>query len=195
MLGANLSVSNERRTSGQRGRDVALDRLAAGIERITPAIRFLIAPVLLLLSAGVVAAAVIGHAIWEYLSPLDLDDWFVFLLLMALLLLPSVLLFLFWLTLTAIRELPDKLRRFPETAVRHGTTLNEIARETRERRGRLRNMGRMAKLIYSAREDLLPYAPLLELLNPFLLLGTALSVPFVLIECLTAAAIMASRVG
>ncbi|HYI15107.1 MAG TPA: hypothetical protein VEX37_06930 [Thermomicrobiales bacterium] len=190
-----MSVSEEHRTAGRRGREIALDVVASAIERVTPAIRFLIPPLLLLLGSGVVAAVVIGHAIRGELLPLDLDDWFAFVLLMALLFAPAVLLFLFWLALTAIRELPDKLRQFPETAVRHGTTLGEIARETRERRRRFRNLGRMAKLLYSAKEDLLLYAPLLELLNPFLLIGTALSVPFVILQCLIAAAILASRVG
>ena len=173
--------------------------MAAAIERVTPVIRLLIPPLLALLGAGVIAAAVIGQAVWEYLRPFDLDDTLAFALLLALLLLPAVLLFLLWLALTAVRELPEKLRRFPETAVQHGTTLAEIARTTRERpvsgRGWLVNLGRMAKLLYSAREDLLLYAPLLELLNPVLLLGTVLAVPFVLIQCLVAAAILASRMG
>jgi hypothetical protein len=190
-----VAITDEHRASLQRGRDVALDRVAAAIERVTPAIRLLIVPVLALLAAGTVAAAVIGHTVYEELLSFDLDDWFVFVVLMAVLLAPAVLLFLFWLALTAIRELPDKLRKFPETAVRHGTTLGEIARETRERRRRFQNLGRMAKLLYSAKEDLLLYAPLLELLNPFLLIGTALSVPFVVLQCLVAAAILASRAG
>ena len=193
--GVRLNVSDERGTAGQRGRAIALERVAAAIERVTPAIRLLIPPLLALLAAGVIAAAVLGHAVWEYLRPLDLDDWFVFALLMALLLLPAVLLFLFWLALTAVRELPEKLRRFPESVVQHRTTLGEIAHETRARQGRLRNLGRMAKLIYSAREDLLLYAPLLELLNPVMLLGTLLSAPFILVECLLATVILASRAG
>jgi hypothetical protein len=190
-----VGITDEHRTGRQRGRDIALDRVAAGVERVTPAVRFLIPPLLVLLGSGIIAAVVIGEAVWVELGPLDLDDWFMFMLLMAALLAPAVLLFLFWLALTAIRELPDKLRQFPETAVRHGTTLGEIARETRERRRRFRNLGRMAKLLYSAKEDLLLYAPLLELLNPFLLIGTALSVPFVILQCAVAAAILASRVG
>ncbi len=188
-----MSISEERRTVGQRGREIALERVAAAIERVTPTIRFLIPPLLLVFGSGIVAAAVIGHGIWEELRPLDLVDVFAFALLMALLLLPAVLLFLFWLAVTAVRELPDKLRQFPETAVRHGTTLGKIARETRERRRRFRNLGRMAKLLYSAKEDLLLYAPLLELLNPVLLVGTLLSVPFVIVQCLIAAAILANR--
>lgn len=195
MWSVRLSVRDERGTARPSGREIALERIAAAIERVTPLIRLLIPPLLLLLAAGVVAAAVIGHAVWEYLSPLDLDDWFVFALLMALLLLPAVLLILCWLALTAVRELPEKLRTFPESVVQHRTTLGEIARETRERRGRFRNLGRMAKLLYNAREDLLLYAPLLELINPVMLLGTALSVPAVLAECLVATVILTSRVG
>jgi len=194
-----LSISDQNGSAGRRGREVVLERVAAAIERVTPVIRLLIPPLLALLGAGVIAAAVIGQAVWEYLRPFDLDDTLAFALLLALLLLPAVLLFLLWLALTAVRELPEKLRRFPETAVQHGTTLAEIARTTRERpvsgRGWLVNLGRMAKLLYSAREDLLLYAPLLELLNPVLLLGTVLAVPFVLIQCLVAAAILASRMG
>ena len=194
-----MSISEERRTAGKRGREIALERVAAAIERVTPAIRFLIPPLLVLLGSGVVAAVVIGHAVRERLLPLDLDDWFVFAVLMAFLLLPAVLLFLFWLALTAVRELPEKLRNFPESVVQHRETLGEIARETRERPGSpvgwLRNLGRMGKLLYNAQDDLVVYAPLLELLNPVLLLGTLLSVPFIILQVLVAAAILASRVG
>ena len=194
-----MSISEERRTVGKRGREIALERVAAAIERVTPAIRFLIPPLLVLLGSGVVAAVVIGHAVRERLLPLDLDDWFVFAVLMAFLLLPAVLLFLFWLALTAVRELPEKLRNFPESVVQHRETLGEIARETRERPGSpvgwLRNLGRMGKLLYNAQDDLVVYAPLLELLNPVLLLGTLLSVPFIILQVLVAAAILASRVG
>lgn len=175
-----------------------LEHVASAIERVTPGIRLLIPPVLALLVLGVVASAIIGHAVWEYLRPIDLDDLLAFALLLALLLLPSVLLILFWLALTAVLELPGKLRTFPETAVRHGATLGEIARETRDRPtsgiGWLRTLGRMAKLLYNAKEDLLLYAPLLELLNPVMLVGTALSVPFILVQSVVAALILASRV-
>jgi len=191
---ATVRISEERSTPVQRGRAIALDRVASAIERITPAIGWLMVPVLLLFGCGIVAASVIGHTVHERLVPLDLDDWFVFTVLMVLLLLPAILLFLFWLALTAVRELPDKLRGFPDAVVQHRTTLGEIARETRDRPGNpggwLRNLGRMGKLIYNAQDDLIVYAPLLELLNPILLLGTLLSVPFVTIQVLIAAAIL-----
>lgn len=194
-----MSVQNESRTAGSSVRRITLDLAASGIERVTPAIRLLIPPVLVLLGIGVIASAVIGHAIWASLSPLNLSDLFVFSLALALLLLPAALLFLFWLALTAVDELPDKLRRLPETAVRHGSTLGEIARTTRARPtsgfGWLRNLGRTAKLLYSAKEDLLLYAPLLELFNPVMLLGTVVAVPAVLIECVIAGLILANRVG
>jgi hypothetical protein len=192
-------VSNERTTAGQRGRTIVLDRVAAAIEWVTPVIRWLIGPLLVLLGAGLVATAVIGHAVWGELVPLDLDDWFVLGLLVTALLLPAVLLFLFWLALTAVRELPGKLRQFPEAVVEHRSTLAEIARQTRSRPvsplGWFRSLGRMAKLLYRAQDDLIVYAPLLELLNPLLLIGATLAVPAVIIESLLAAAILASRIG
>jgi hypothetical protein len=195
----NVTVSKERRSIGQRNRDIALDRVASAIERVTPALRFLIPPVLLLFGCGIVAAVVLGHAIYQRLLPFDFDDWFVFAVLMALLLVPVVLLFLFWLALTAVRELPDKLRGFPDAIVQHRTTLGAIARETRERPaspvGWFRNLGRMGKLIYNAQDDLVVYAPLLELLNPVLLLGTLLSIPAIMLQVLIATIILASRAG
>lgn len=199
MWSARLSVQDDRGTAGSNIRRVTLELAASGVERVTPAIRLLMPPLLALLGAGAVSAAIISHAIWRALGPIGLNDLFVFALALALLLLPAALLFLFWLALTAINELPDKLRRLPETAVRHGSTLTEIVRETRARPvsgiGWLRNLARTAKLLYSAKEDLLLYAPLLELLNPILLLGTVLAVPAVLLECVIAALILASRVG
>jgi hypothetical protein len=194
-----VGVSNERVSVRQRGREIVLERVAAAIEWVTPVIRRLIGPLLVLMGGGIVATAVIGHAVWLGLDPLDLDDWFVLGLLVLALLLPAVLLFLFWLALTAVCELPGKLRQFPDAVVEHRSTLEEIARQTRDRpaspAGWFRSLGRMAKLLYRAQDDLIVYAPLLELLNPLLLIGSVLAVPAVIIECLLAAAILLSRIG
>jgi len=93
-----------------------------------------------------------------------------------------------WLALKGVSELPDKLRSLPEAAMRHRDTLQEIGRETRGRNGLLRNAGRTLKLLYQSREDLLVYLPVLELLNPLVLTGTALSIPLIIVEVLFAVA-------
>ena len=99
---------------------------------------------------------------------------------------------------TLLSSLPEDFSR-PIVVVQHRTTLSAIARETRERPasplGWFRNMGRMGKLIYRAQDDLIVYAPLLELFNPVLLLGTLFSVPAVLLQILIATIILASRAG
>jgi hypothetical protein len=186
-------------TGGSRARDATLERVAAVVERARPVIRVISPPTLALIALGVIATAVIGHAAWVRLDPLDLDDTVMLALLLAALLLPAILLTLFWLALQAVRELPEKIRTFPETAGRHRTTLGEVARGARERpasgRGWFRNLWRMAKLVYNAREDLLLYLPLVELFNPVMLLGAALAVPAILLEALIAAAILVSRVA
>ncbi len=136
-----------------------------------------------------VAIAVIVLVRW---TPGDREDW------AGLVVLCILLAFSF--VLGEVVELPDKLRRYPDTTREHVAELREIANDAQERdRPAWRRLPgstwRLATLVRSARDLLAPHAPLLPLLSvPFLLasLVSALLVPFVVIAALVVLVVAAA---
>lgn len=102
---------------------------------------------------------------------------------------PPVVLLLFWLAVREVVALPARLRALPETGREHATELGRIAGHARaggswSRFPRL--LWRFGALLASARESMMPWAPLLPLLSvPFLLL-TAAAAAAALVEVLVA---------
>ncbi len=144
-----------------------------------------------------VAIAVIVLVRW---TPGDREDWAGLVVLCILLAVPSAVLLAFSFVLGEVVELPDKLRRYPDTTREHVAELREIADDAQERdRPAWRRLPgstwRLATLVRSARDLLAPHAPLLPLLSvPFLLasLVSALLVPFVVIAALVVLVVAAA---
>jgi hypothetical protein len=171
-------------------RQVALDRVARTLERIMPLVRVLIPPVRTLTLIGAAAASVNVLMLWSWLRPLDGEDWVTGAVGGALLLLPVVLLGLFWLALREVREVPDRIRALPDTVRRQRDAFSGAARDIRadprSNRGWLRAIWQVGRTLFESKDELLVYIPLVELLNPLFLLGVVLSVPAVMVEVVVA---------
>ena len=98
---------------------------------------------------------------------------------------PPVLLWLLWAALRELAELPDRLRRLPETARDRRVDLERLAADLREPGRRLlrlpRTLWRLRVLGGAAHDLVRPHTPLL----PFL------SVPFLTVSALAAVAALA----
>jgi hypothetical protein len=86
---------------------------------------------------------------------------------------PPVMLFVFWLALGPLLELPGRIRNLPYEGREHGVQLRSVFDRARADRGRRFTTGRtiwqLMRLTSAARETLTPYAPLLPFLSvPFL---------------------------
>lgn len=110
-------------------------------------------------------------------------------------LVPAVLLGSYWLALSEVRELPGRVRAAPETARSHRDRLAEIARQAEAERGRRtrhpRALARLARLAFSARDDLLLPLSVAQVISPASLLLTAAAAVAGGIEVLLAAALLA----
>jgi hypothetical protein len=99
-------------------------------------------------------------------------------LVMLLAIAPPVVLWVLWAALRELAELPDRLRRLPETARERRIDLERVASDLR-RTGRLvrlpRTLWRMRVLAGTAREVVTPHAPLLQFLSPTFLAAAAIA--------------------
>jgi hypothetical protein len=99
-------------------------------------------------------------------------------LVMLLAIAPPVVLWVLWAALRELAELPDRLRRLPETARERRIDLERVASDLR-RTGRLvrlpRTLWRMRVLAGTAREVVTPHAPLLPFLSPTFLAAAAIA--------------------
>jgi hypothetical protein len=123
------------------------------------------------------AAGVIVFFLLVRNTPGSGAEWVGALVATALLASPPVVLYLFSEALRALAELPDRLRAMPATGREHAEELGRLAGRARDARGRgvlgLPFLAwRATRLTASARELLLPHAPLLPLVSPFFLLVT-----------------------
>jgi hypothetical protein len=141
---------------------------------------------------GLGAAVAIALVVLVRWTPGDREDWAGFALLCILLAVPPAVLLAFSFVLSEVLELPDKLRRYPDTTREHMAELRAISEEAgkRDRPAWRRLPGstwRLATLVRSARELLAPHAPLLPLLSvPFLAatVVSALLVPVMVVAAL-----------
>lgn len=124
------------------------------------------------------ALAAIVIAAWLFYDGFEGGDLFA----AALALAPPVVLVVLWLALRELAELPDRLRRLPQTARERRVDVERLAAELREPGRRIfrlpRALWRMRVLGGAARDLVTPHAPLL----PFL------SVPFLTVSALAAGA-------
>jgi hypothetical protein len=105
---------------------------------------------------------------------------------MLLAIAPPVLLWLLWAALRELAELPDRLRRLPETARERRLDLERLANELGEpgrRYVRLPlTLWRLGALAAAARDLVTPHAPLLPFLSPLFLAVSLIGVPAALVE-------------
>jgi hypothetical protein len=113
------------------------------------------------------AALVIAYVLYDDgVSGLDV-------LAMVLAIAPPVMLWLLWAALRELAELPDRLRRLPESAREQRAELERLAAELREPARRIARLPgtllRLRRLVVAARDLLAPHAPLLPFFSlPFL---------------------------
>jgi membrane protein implicated in regulation of membrane protease activity len=91
---------------------------------------------------------------------------------------PLVVLWLLWAALRELAELPDRLRRFPETARERRVDLERVASDLRKPGRLVRLPGtlwRMRVLAGTARDLVTPHAPLLPFLSPMFLTAAAIA--------------------
>jgi hypothetical protein len=91
---------------------------------------------------------------------------------------PPVVLWVLWAALRKLAELPDRLRRLPETARERRVDLERVASDLRTT-GRLvrlpRTLWRLRVLAGTARDLVTPHAPLLPFLSPTFLGAAAIA--------------------
>ena len=91
---------------------------------------------------------------------------------------PPVVLWLLWAALRELAELPDRLRRLPETARERRVDLERVASDLRKPGRLVRLPGtlwRMRVLAGTARDLVTPHAPLLPFLSPTFLGAAAIA--------------------
>jgi hypothetical protein len=101
----------------------------------------------------------------------------VFLMLLAIA--PPVMLWILWAALRELAELPDRLRRLPESARERRAELERLAAEFREPARRIARLPgtllRLRALVVAARDLLAPHAPLLPFFSVPFLVAAALA--------------------
>lgn len=97
-----------------------------------------------------------------------------------------VVLWILWAALRELAELPDRLRRLPETARERRVDLGRVAGDLRDPGGRLvrlpRTLWRLRVLAGAARDLVTPHAPLLPFLSPLFLTLSALAAVAAIVE-------------
>jgi hypothetical protein len=156
---------------------VALDVVARLLERAVPALVRVRRYAFRVAVVGLVAAVVIGWALFREGFP-DATGIVGRVVLCLLVLAPPAVLIALGLALTEVIGLPKRIRGLPDTARSHLADLEQLLREvedTRRSRGRrVRALWRLVRLGRSTREVLAVYAPLVALLSwPFLLASVA----------------------
>lgn len=126
------------------------------------------------------AALVIAFALYD--DGVSGTDVFAMLLVIA----PPVMLWILWAALRELAELPDRLRRLPESARERQADLERLAREFREPARRITRLPgtllRLRALVFAARDLLAPHAPLLPFLSLWFLTASALAAVAALVE-------------
>lgn len=98
---------------------------------------------------------------------------------------PPILLWFLWAALRELAELPERLRRLPETARERRVDVERLAAELRDQRGLLRVprvLWRLRVLAGAARELATPHAPLLPFLSLTFLTWSAIAAGAALVE-------------
>jgi membrane protein implicated in regulation of membrane protease activity len=146
---------------------------------------------LALLASG--AALVI--AVFVYGDGVDGEDVLTVLLAVA----PPVVLWLLWMALRELAELPDRLRRLPQTARERRVDVEEFARELRAPGRRLvrlpGTLWRLRVLAGAGRDFVTPHAPLLPFLSVTFLTVAALAAGAALIEIVVALVLLIRAVS
>lgn len=103
---------------------------------------------------------------------------------------PPVVLWLLWAALREVAELPDRLRRMPETARERKIDLERMATELREPGRRLirlpRTLWRLRVLAGTARDLAAPHAPLLPFFSVTFLTWSAIAAGAAVLEIVLA---------
>jgi hypothetical protein len=152
----------------------ALERVVEVLNRIIPVAATIRRATLRVALVGAVAGGLIVYAALREGVPEATRGWLAAVVVIALAAGPPLVLGTFWLLLSEVVELPDRIRRMPGETRAHAEELGRLAREARgPRRRRARRVPglvwRTLRLTGSSRELLTPYAPLLPLLSvPFL---------------------------
>ena len=110
---------------------------------------------------------------------------------------PPVLLWFLWAALRELAELPERLRRLPETARERRVDVERLAAELRDERGLLRLprvLWRLRVLAGAARELVTPHAPLLPFLSVTFLTWSAIAAGAALVEVGIALVLLAGLV-
>lgn len=126
------------------------------------------------------AALVLAFALYD--DGVSGADVFAMLLVIA----PPVMLWILWAALREVSELPDRLRRLPESARERQADLERLAREFREPSRRIvrlpRTLLRLRSFVGAARDLLAPHAPLLPFFSATFLTASALAAVAALVE-------------
>lgn len=184
--GRNTGMSPDRSRAGgvDRGRLAStIDDLVAVLRRLVPLARSVAALAgalgwAVLVSAG---ALLIGVLVFASTTSLSWLGWVLFL---ALLVTPGVILLLFRSALREVLDLPRVLAEMPEVAQAHAAELRDLVREAREGprlRGAGRGLFRSIRLVLRAHDDIPGYGSVLRLASwPFLVIvaASALAAPF-----------------
>jgi hypothetical protein len=103
---------------------------------------------------------------------------------------PPVVLWLLWAALREVAELPDRLRRMPETARERKSDLERMAAELRQPGRRLvrlpRTLWRLRVLAGAARDLAAPHAPLLPFFSVTFLTWSAIAAGAAVLEIVLA---------
>jgi hypothetical protein len=178
-----------------------IERAVALLERVVPLARAISAAVLAYTVAVAVAGATIAVVVAWLVAPGGAWTWLALLALVVVLMLPAVILALFYLMLREVLALPDKVRRLPEVAPDRAAELSLLVAEARQREGGIRfrtlpqDGWQAGRLLLKLRDDLPWAGALLSLIRvPFLL---AVAVAFVagLMELVLAPLFLAALVA
>lgn len=146
---------------------------------------------LALLASG--AALVI--AVFVYSDGVEGKDVLTVLLAIA----PPVVLWLLWMALRELAEVPDRLRSLPQTARERRVDVEEFARELRTPGRRLvrlpGTLWRLRVLAGATRDLVTPHAPLLPFLSVTFLTVAALAAAAALIEIVVAVVLLIGAVS
>ena len=151
----------------------ALRRVAPLAGAVARAVRTL--ALVALASGAAIVAAVLAHGL-----PGSAGEIVLTIALVALLAAPAVVLFVFYLALRELLELPERLRDLPRTGREHVEELRRLDRETkaRGRAGWSRVpfvLWRLLDFLRSSTWIFRPYAPVAAVLSPPLLVAVGLS--------------------
>jgi hypothetical protein len=111
---------------------------------------------------------------------------------------PPVVLWLLWAALRELAELPDRLKRLPETARERKVDVDRLAAELREPGRRLirlpRTLWRLRVLVGAARDLATPHAPLLPFLSVTFLSWSAIAAGAAVAEIVLALVVLVAAV-